>query len=91
MAFGSLFGVGAASPTALSGSVGASLFEVRGASSASLQSCRIPRVERIVELREEIAEISEANHLYLQGGKRFPAQTYHWTNEGKSPTVGACH
>jgi len=30
-----------------------------------------PVKERIGKLREEIAEISEANRLYLQGGKRM--------------------
>jgi hypothetical protein len=29
-----------------------------------------PVKERIVKLREEIAQISEANRLYLQSGKR---------------------
>jgi hypothetical protein len=29
-----------------------------------------PVKERIVKLREEIAEISEANRLYLHGGKK---------------------
>jgi hypothetical protein len=29
-----------------------------------------PIKERIVKLRQEIAEISEANRLYLQGGKK---------------------
>jgi hypothetical protein len=28
--------------------------------------------ERIVKLREEIAQISEANRLYLHGGKKKP-------------------
>jgi hypothetical protein len=31
-----------------------------------------PVKERIVKLRREIAEISEANRLYLQGNKRMP-------------------
>jgi hypothetical protein len=31
-----------------------------------------PIKERIAKLREEIAEISEANRLYLQGGKKIP-------------------
>jgi hypothetical protein len=31
-----------------------------------------PVKERIVKLREEIAEISEANRLYMQGGKKMP-------------------
>jgi hypothetical protein len=31
-----------------------------------------PVKERIVKLREEIAQISEANRLYLQGGKKKP-------------------
>ncbi len=31
-----------------------------------------PVKERIVKLRQEIAEISEANRLYLQGTKRMP-------------------
>jgi hypothetical protein len=31
-----------------------------------------PVRERIAKLREEIAEISEANRLYLQGGKKIP-------------------
>jgi hypothetical protein len=29
-----------------------------------------PIKERIVKLREEIAQISEANHLYLHGAKK---------------------
>jgi len=29
-----------------------------------------PVKERIVKLRDEIAQISEANRLYLQGGKK---------------------
>jgi hypothetical protein len=28
--------------------------------------------ERIVKLRDEIAQISEANRLYMGGGKRMP-------------------
>ena len=31
-----------------------------------------PVKERIAKLREEIAEISEANRLYLQGRNRLP-------------------
>jgi hypothetical protein len=31
-----------------------------------------PVKERIARLREEIAEIREANRLYLQGGKKPP-------------------
>jgi hypothetical protein len=31
-----------------------------------------PVKERIRKLREEIAEIREANRLYLQGGKKMP-------------------
>ena len=31
-----------------------------------------PVKERIGKLREEIAQISEANRLYLQGGKKIP-------------------
>ena len=31
-----------------------------------------PVKERIGKLREEIAQISEANRLYMQGGKRMP-------------------
>ena len=31
-----------------------------------------PVKERIAKLREEIAEISEANRQYLQGGKKIP-------------------
>jgi hypothetical protein len=31
-----------------------------------------PVKERIVKLREEIAQISEANRLYMQVGKRLP-------------------
>ncbi len=31
-----------------------------------------PIKERIVKLREEIAQISEANRLYMGGGKRMP-------------------
>ena len=36
-----------------------------------------PIKERIVKLREEIAEISEANRLYLQGGKKIPGDPDH--------------
>ncbi len=32
-----------------------------------------PVKERIAKLREEIAQISEANRLYLQGGKEMPS------------------
>jgi hypothetical protein len=31
-----------------------------------------PVKERIVKLREEIAQISEANRLYMEGGKKAP-------------------
>jgi hypothetical protein len=31
-----------------------------------------PLKERIVKLREEIAEISEANRLYLKSGRKIP-------------------
>ena len=31
-----------------------------------------PVKERIVKLRDEIAQISEANRLYIGGGKRMP-------------------
>jgi len=31
-----------------------------------------PVKERIAKLREEIAQIREANRLYLQGGKKIP-------------------
>jgi hypothetical protein len=31
-----------------------------------------PVKERIAKLREEIAQISEANRVYLQGGKKAP-------------------
>jgi hypothetical protein len=31
-----------------------------------------PVKERIAKLREEIAQISEANRLYLKGGRTFP-------------------
>jgi hypothetical protein len=31
-----------------------------------------PVKERIVKLREEIAQISEANRQYMQGGKKVP-------------------
>jgi hypothetical protein len=31
-----------------------------------------PVKERIVKLREEIAQISEANRLHLQGSKKIP-------------------
>jgi hypothetical protein len=31
-----------------------------------------PVKERIAKLREEIAQISEANRQYLQGGKKIP-------------------
>jgi hypothetical protein len=32
-----------------------------------------PVKERIAKLREEIAQIREANHQYLHGGKKNPA------------------
>ena len=32
-----------------------------------------PIKERIVKLREEIAQISEANKQYVQGGKKMPS------------------
>jgi len=32
-----------------------------------------PVKERIVKLRAEIVQISEANKQYVQGGKRYPA------------------
>jgi hypothetical protein len=31
-----------------------------------------PVKERIAKMREEIAQISEANRLYLRGGKKMP-------------------
>jgi hypothetical protein len=31
-----------------------------------------PIRDRIVKLREEIAQISEANRVYLKGGKKMP-------------------
>ena len=31
-----------------------------------------PMKERIVKLREEIAQISEANRMYMGGGKKLP-------------------
>jgi hypothetical protein len=31
-----------------------------------------PIKDRIVKLREEIAQISEANRVYLKGGKKMP-------------------
>jgi hypothetical protein len=31
-----------------------------------------PVKDRIVKLREEIAEISEANRLYVEGGRKIP-------------------
>jgi hypothetical protein len=31
-----------------------------------------PIKDRIAKLREEIAQISEENRLYMQGGKRMP-------------------
>jgi hypothetical protein len=36
-----------------------------------------PVRERIGKLREEIAEISEANRLYTQGGKKIPEASDH--------------
>jgi hypothetical protein len=36
-----------------------------------------PIKERIVKLRDEIAQISEANRLYLKGGKKVLGATYH--------------
>ena len=46
-------------------------FDQRGKCSASLSLCRMSVKERVAKLREEIAEISEANRLYLQGGKKI--------------------
>jgi hypothetical protein len=34
-----------------------------------------PVKERIAKLREEIAQIREANRLYVQGGKKLPGAT----------------
>jgi hypothetical protein len=34
-----------------------------------------PVKERIAKLREEIAQINEANRLYLQGGKKMPGSS----------------
>ena len=34
-----------------------------------------PVKERIAKLREEIAQISEANRLYLKGGKKMPGSS----------------
>jgi len=31
-----------------------------------------PVKERIAKMREEIAQITQANRLYLQGGKKMP-------------------
>jgi hypothetical protein len=36
-----------------------------------------PVRERIAKLRAEIAQISEANRLYLQGGKKAPGAADH--------------
>ncbi|PYX90607.1 MAG: hypothetical protein DMG68_01170 [Acidobacteria bacterium] len=36
-----------------------------------------PIKERIASLREEIAEISEANRTYLQSGKKIPGAADH--------------
>jgi hypothetical protein len=36
-----------------------------------------PVKERIAKLREEIAQISEANRLYLQDGKKIPEAPDH--------------
>jgi len=36
-----------------------------------------PIKERIAKLREEIAEIREANRLYLKGGKKAPGAADH--------------
>jgi hypothetical protein len=36
-----------------------------------------PMKERIGKLREEIAQISEANRLYLEGGKKIPGAADH--------------
>src|ERR1700686_322252 len=41
--------------------------------SASLFVMQNPIKERIAKLREEIAQISEANRLYMGGGKKMPA------------------
>jgi hypothetical protein len=40
--------------------------------SASLIAMQNPVKERIEKLRNEIAQISETNRQYLQGGKRKP-------------------
>jgi hypothetical protein len=34
-----------------------------------------PVKERIAKLREEIAQISEANRLYVRGGKKVPGSS----------------
>jgi len=36
-----------------------------------------PITERVAKLREEIAQINEANRLYLQGGKKAPGTAEH--------------
>ncbi len=36
-----------------------------------------PMTERIAQLREEIAQITEAGRLYLQGGKKPPGAAEH--------------
>jgi hypothetical protein len=36
-----------------------------------------PMMGRIAKLREEIAQIKEANRLYLQGGKKGPGVAEH--------------
>jgi uncharacterized protein YdaU (DUF1376 family) len=45
-----------------------------------------PIKERIAKLREEIAQISEANREYLQGGKQDTRRTVR-TVAGPSPTA----
>ena len=43
--------------------------------SASLSVMQNPVKERIAKLRDEIAQLSEANRLYLHGGKKMPGTT----------------
>jgi hypothetical protein len=36
-----------------------------------------PVKERVAKLREEISQIKEANHEYVQGGRKMPGEVDH--------------
>ena len=54
-----------------------------------------PVKERVVKLRDEIVQISEANKQYVQGGKKIPGAPDHEprssTIAGNSERAGGAH